>query len=377
MNRLVTSNIEALRPYQGGKPVEELTREQGISDVVKLASNENPLGPSPRAVEAAARALTEVHRYPDGAAFRLRKAIADFHGVPIEEVLHGNGSNELIELLIRTFTTSSEHIVFGNPAFSMYRVAVMGHNVPFTQVPTTADLVHDLDGMLAQIQPNTRLVLIDNPNNPTGTFVTREKLEKFLRAVPKHVIVALDEAYFEYADDPEYPDGLELRSLHERLVVLRTFSKAYGLAGLRIGYGIGPAQLMDYMNRLRAPFNVGVPSQEAAIAALSDTEHLAKGVRLNTEQRAWLTTELEARGHIVTKSQANFILVDFQEPATELYERLLSKGMIVRPIPGLNTSLRITIGTAEQNRRFLEALDLVTGPGLTGGEVLGKDEVGE
>ncbi len=377
MNRLVTSNIEALRPYQGGKPVEELTREQGIVDVVKLASNENPLGPSPRAVKAAADALADVHRYPDGSAFRLRQAIADFHGVSIDEVLHGNGSNEIIELLIRTFCTSSEHIVFGNPAFSMYRVAVMGHNVPFTQVPTTADLVHDLDGMLAAIQPNTRLVLIDNPNNPTGTFVGREKLEKFLRAVPKDVIVALDEAYFEYADDPDYPDGLELRSLHERTVVLRTFSKAYGLAGLRIGYGIGPAELMDYMNRLRAPFNVGVPSQEAAIAALADKAHLENSVRLNTEQRAFLTEELEARGYVVTKSQANFILVDFQEPAPELYERLLTKGMIVRPIPGLGTSLRITVGTASQNSRFLEALDAVTGTGLTGADVLGQDAAGQ
>ncbi len=377
MNRLVTPNIEELRPYQGGKPVEELSREQGITDVVKLASNENPLGPSPRALDAAAKALAEVHRYPDGAAFRLRSAIADFHGVTLDEVLHGNGSNELIELLIRTFTTSEHHVVFGQPAFSMYRVAVMAHNVPFTAVPTTAELVHDLDAMLAAIRPNTRLVLLDNPNNPTGTFVGRAALERFLRAVPEDVIVALDEAYFEYADAEDYPDGLELRHLRERLVVLRTFSKAYGLAGLRIGYGIGPAQLVNYMNRLRAPFNVGVPSQEAAIAALADVTHLQAAVSLNKEQRALVAAELEERGYVVTPSQANFLLVDFQEPASELYERLLTQGVIVRPIPGLVTSLRVTLGTAAQNRRFLEALDAVTGPGLSGTELLDVEGVGE
>jgi histidinol-phosphate aminotransferase len=376
MNRLVTPNIEELRPYQGGKPVEELSREQGITDVIKLASNENPLGPSPRAAEAAARALADVHQYPDGAAFRLRSAIAELHGVSLDEVLHGNGSSEVIELLIRTFTTSEHHIVFGHPAFSMYRIAVMAHNVPFTAVPTTPDLVHDLDGMLAAIRPNTRLVLLDNPNNPPGTFVGRAALERFLRAVPPEVIVALDEAYFEYASDEEYPDGLQLRHTRDRLVVLRTFSKAYGLAGLRIGYGIGPAQLMNYMNRLRAPFNVGVPSQEAAIAALGDVAHLEAVVRLNTEQRAYLTEQLSERGYLVTPSQANFLLVDFQEPAQELYERLLTKGVIVRPIGGLGTSLRITLGTAAQNQRFLDALDAVTGPGLSGVEVLGGDDMG-
>lgn len=360
MDRLVTPSIEALSPYQGGKPVEELFRERGVSDAIKLASNENPLGPSPRALEAAARALAEVHRYPDGAAFRLRKAIAEFHGVPMEEVLHGNGSNELIELLIRTFTTSEHHIVFGEPAFSMYRVAVMAHGVDFTQVPTRADWVHDLDAMARAIRPNTRLVLIDNPNNPTGTYVPRAALEEFLRKVPPEVIVVLDEAYFEYATAPDYPDSLKLRGARERLVTLRTFSKAYGLAGLRVGYGIGPARLLDYVNRLRAPFNVGLASQEAGIAALGDTAHLEASVKLNDEQRRWLAEQLSARGFVVTPSQANFLLVDFKRPAAELYDRLLSEGVILRPIGPLPTHLRVTIGTAEQNQRLVSALDRVT-----------------
>jgi histidinol-phosphate aminotransferase len=359
MDRLVTPSIEALRPYQGGKPVEELFRERGVADAVKLASNENPLGPSPRAIEAASRALADAHRYPDGAAFRLRRAIADFHGVPLEQVLHGNGSNELIELLIRTFTTSEHHVVFGQPAFSMYRVAVMSHNVDYTAVPTRADLVHDLDAMADAVRPNTRLLLIDNPNNPTGTYVSREALEKFLRRVPPHVLVVMDEAYFEYADAEDYPDSLCMRDLREKLVTLRTFSKAYGLAGLRVGYGIGPEHLLQYVNRLRAPFNVGLPSQEAGIAALADVEHLRSSVRLNHQQRRWLTDELTRRGWAVTPSQTNFLLVDFEEPAVELYDRLLSEGVILRPIGGLDTSLRITVGTEEQNQRLLEALDRV------------------
>lgn len=361
MDRLVTPSIEELRPYQGGKPIEELVRERGVADVVKLASNENPLGPSPLALEAAARALSEVHRYPDGSAFRLRQAVAEFHSVPMDEVLHGNGSNEIIELLIRTFTTSQHHIVFGQPAFSMYRVAVMAHGVPFTAVPTRADLVHDLDAMAAAVRPETRLLLIDNPNNPTGTYVARKVLERFLGELPPHVLVVMDEAYFEYATAEDYPDSLRLRGLRERLVVLRTFSKAYGLAGLRVGYGIGPAPLMEYVNRLRAPFNVGVPAQEAGIAALGDRDHLEASVRLNGSERQWLTEELATRGFVVTPSQANFVLVDFKRPAPELYDRLLGQGVIVRPIGGLDTSLRITVGTREQNLRFVEALDRVQG----------------
>ncbi len=360
MSRLVTPKIEALRPYQGGKPVEELFREQGIRDAVKLASNENPLGPSPKAVEAARRALGEVHRYPDGAAFRLRSAIAEFHGVSLDEVVHGNGSNEIIELLVRTFTTPEHHIVFGQPAFSMYRVVVAAHNVEGTAVPTTPDLVHDLDGMLAAVRENTRLILIDNPNNPTGTYVGKQKLEAFLRAVPSDVIVVMDEAYFEYADAPDYPDSLALRDLRERLVVLRTFSKAYGLAGFRVGYGIGPVEIMRYVNRLRAPFNVSVPSQEAAIAALADAEHLERAVKTNAAERRRLTEELNCRGFAATPSQANFVLADFGQDPNALYEKLLTRGVIVRPIPGLASSLRITVGTPQENSRFLEALDEVT-----------------
>ena len=360
MAQLVTESIESLRPYQGGKPIEELARERGITDIVKLASNESALGPSPVAIEAATRALAQVHRYPDGAGFRLRMAIAEHHRVGIDEVLHGNGSNELLELIVRTFSTPAHHIVFGRPAFSMYGVIAGGHNVRHTAVPTSGALVHDLRAMIAAIEDTTKVIIIDNPNNPTGTYVPESELRSFLADVPTDVIVVLDEAYFEFADASDYPNGLSLRSLHENLIVLRTFSKAYGLAGFRVGFGVGPARLMNYINRLRAPFNVSLVSQEAAIAALSDSAHLEAVVLLNNRERARLSSALAEFGHVYP-SQANFILVDFRVPSAELYDQLLDQGVIVRPLPGLDTHLRITLGTESENDRLIGALRRVMG----------------
>lgn len=361
MSRLVTESIETLVPYQGGKPIEELARERGLTDIVKLASNENPFGPSPRALARVKEMAGEIFRYPDGAGFRLRSAIAAFHGVTLDEVVHGNGSNELIELVVRTFMVPGQHMVFGRPAFSMYPVVARSHNVEFTAVPTTSELVHDLDAMQTAVRPETRVLLLDNPNNPTGTHVGQKALEAFLRAVPEHVIVVLDEAYFEYADAADYPDGLRLRQLRERLILLRTFSKAYGLAGLRVGYGIGPAALMSYVNRMRAPFNVGVLSQEAAIAALGDQEYLARVTASNSVERARLTKELTALGLRVFPSQANFVLADCHRPSAPLYDALLDRGVIVRPIPGLDQHLRVSIGTEAENTRFVTALGKVLG----------------
>lgn len=359
MTRLVTDSIEALRPYQGGKPIEELAREKGLRNIVKLASNENALGPSKLALAAAREALCQAHRYPDAAGYRLRHALAQHCSVSFDEVIYGNGSNELLELVVRTFTTSADHIVFGQPAFSMYPVIAAAHNVAATVVSTSDDLVHQLTEMQAAIRPHTKVLLLDNPNNPAGSYVSAERVEAFLRAVPPQVIVVMDEAYFEYADAADYPDSLKLRATRERLIVLRTFSKAYGLAGFRVGYGIGPAPLIEYMNRLRAPFNVSVVSQEAAIAALSDQGHVERVVAQNTQERARLQRQLQAPGRRVFPSQANFVLVDFGMPGAQLYERLLEKGVIVRPIPSLPTHLRITVGTPEQNDRLLAAVSEV------------------
>jgi histidinol-phosphate aminotransferase len=355
---LVTPSIEALRPYEPGKPVEEVARELGIADAVKLASNENPLGPSERVRDAIRAAAPTVGRYPDGGAFQLRQRIAHHHDVRPDEILLGAGSNEVLELLVRTFTTPAHHVVFGEPAFVVYRLASMAHGVPFTAVPLARD-VHDLEAMAAAVTPETRLLFVANPNNPTGTHVGGEALRRLLGSVPEDVIVVLDEAYFEYADAPDYVSALSLRSLHERLVVCRTFSKIYGLAGLRVGYGIAPAPLVDYMNRVRMPFNIGTLGQVAALAALDDPDHVERSQELNRRERQRLTEALTGFGLQVTPSQANFVYVDVGRPAAPVYDGLLRQGVIVRPFGGLPTKLRITVGTQADNDRLLGALSEV------------------
>lgn len=356
--RLVLPSVESLVPYEGGKPIEELARELGVSDAVKLASNENPLGPSPKAVARLRELVDSVHLYPDGAAFRLREKIAAVLGVSMAEVIQGNGSNELLDLLVRTFATSEDHIVFAEPSFVVYKISALAYGVPFTAVPLR-DLTHDLTAMAAAVTERTRLLFVANPNNPTGTHVGLAAVEKLLSSVPEHVIVVMDEAYIEYADAADFPDSLRLRALRERLVVVRTFSKIYGLAGLRVGYAVGPQQLIDYMNRVRAPFNVSSLAQLAAIAALDDSEHVARSRALNSAERVRLSSELTRMGFRVAPSQANFVLVDLGRPARPVYDALLRKGVIVRPFANLPTSLRVTVGTPPENQRFLSALSEV------------------
>ena len=353
---LVIPTIEALAPYEGGKPIEELARELGITDAVKLASNENPLGPSPRALEAAARALSEANRYPDGAAYTLRSKLAAKHGVGMNEILLGCGSNELLDLAVRTFCTPQHHIVFGEPAFVVYRIAALASGVPFSAVPLSADLVHDLPAMAAAVTPQTRIMFVANPNNPTGTHVGRAAVEKLLREVPPEVIIVMDEAYLEYADAADYPDSLELRGLRERLLICRTFSKIYGLASFRVGYAVAPPAIIDYMNRVRAPFNVSALAQAAATAALDDVDHVQTARALNLKERRRVSESLTAQGLAVAPSQANFVLVDVKRPARAVYDALLKKGVIVRPFASLPTSLRVTVGTERENDRFLKAL---------------------
>jgi histidinol-phosphate aminotransferase len=356
MSTLVTPSIESLVPYEGGKPVEELARELGIQHAVKLASNENPLGPSPLALEAARQVIGNVHRYPDGAAYSLRDRIAQYHGVGRAEVLPGAGSNELLDLVVRTFTTPEHHIVFAEPSFIVYRIAALAGGVPFTAVPLV-NYTHDLKAMAAAVTPKTRVIFVANPNNPTGTYVGRAAVEEFLRSIPPEVVVVMDEAYFEYADEPDYPNSLALRHLRERLIVMRTFSKIYGLAGLRVGYAVGPARLIDYMNRVRAPFNTTSVAQAAAIAALDDQAHVERSRETNRAERTRLTRELELLGLEVTPSQANFVLVNVGRPARIVYDRLLERGVIVRPFGNLPTSLRVTCGLREENDKFLDALN--------------------
>lgn len=356
---LVIPTVEGLAPYEGGKPIEELARELGITDAVKLASNENPLGPSPRALEAAARVLMDSHRYPDGAAFNLRAKLAAKHGVGMDEVLLGAGSNELLDLAVRVFCTPEQHIVFAEPAFVVYRIAALACGVPFTAVPLTSELRHDLPAMAAAVTAQTRLMFVANPNNPTGTHVGRAAVEKLLKEVPPDVIIVMDEAYLEYADAPDYPDSLQLRGLRERLLVLRTFSKIYGLAAFRVGYAVGPKRLIDYLNRVRAPFNVSTLAQAAASAALDDEAHVQAARELNAKERTRVSAALRALGLTVAPSQANFVLVDVLRPARPVYDALLKQGVIVRPFASLPTALRVTLGTERENDRFLGAIQAV------------------
>jgi histidinol-phosphate aminotransferase len=355
MSVLVTAEIQSLAPYSAGMPLEQLARERGVVDAVKLASNESALGASPRALEAARTALLEAHRYPDARAFTLRQSLAPRLGVQPDELVFGNGSNELIELLIRTFTTARHHVVFGDPSFVVYRSACLAHGVPHTAVPLRNG-VHDLEAMADAVRPATRLVFIANPNNPTGTHVAKEKLQAFLGRVPDDVLVVLDEAYVEFADAPDFADGLSLRTLHPGLVVLRTFSKAYGLAGLRVGYGICPSEVANYLDRVRAPFNVSSMAQAAAIAAWEDLDHLGIVVTMNNRERARLILEFKRLGLSFFPSQANFVLVHFDKDAALLNDRLLDRGIIVRPLPGMPRSLRITVGTPTENDRLLATL---------------------
>ncbi|HEX6766429.1 MAG TPA: histidinol-phosphate transaminase [Polyangiaceae bacterium] len=355
MAPIVIPSIESLVPYEGGKPIEELARELGVTNAVKLASNENPLGPSPLAIEAARAALGGSNRYPDGACYRLRERIAAFHGVGANEVLPGAGSNELLDLVVRTFATPEHHVVFGEPAFIVYRIASLAGGVPFTAVPLR-DLVHDLPAMAAAVTPKTRVLFVANPNNPTGTHVGRTAVERLLREVPPEVIIVMDEAYFEYTEAPDFVSALELRALRERLVVMRTFSKAYGLAALRVGYAVAPPAIIDYMNRVRAPFNVTSPGQAGAMAALDDQAHVEKSRLLNASERTRVVSGLEKLGLTPAPSQASFVFVDVGRPARPVYDALLRRGVIVRPFGNLPSGLRVTFGLPEENDRFLSAL---------------------
>lgn len=357
MDCYVPPYIDRLVAYVPGKPVEELERELGITNSVKLASNESPVGPSPHAIEAARKAAAEMHRYPDASVFKLRNELAAYHGVSPEEIAVGNGSNELIDILCRTFCGPEDHGVFGEPSFVCYRLGFTAANVPFTAVPLTDKLYWDVDAMLAAVTPKTRLLFVANPNNPTGTHMGGEALRRLLKEVPEHVFVVLDEAYVEFVDADDYVSAMELRELRERLIVLRTFSKAYGLAGQRVGYAIGPKEVAFNINRVRAPFNVNVVGQAAAVAALADKEHLARYVALNQKERVRVTEGLRGLGLDVAPSQANFVLANFGAPGREVYDKLLRKGVILRAMPApIDTWLRVSVGLEEENERMLAAV---------------------
>jgi len=359
---LVPEWIRTLAPYSPGMPIEELERELGIRDSIKLASNENPLGPSPRALEAIRAALADLHRYPDGSAFYLKRRLAARLGVAVEELVVGNGSNEIIELVVRAFLRPGDEAVMADQAFVIYRLVVQAAGGTPRLVPLR-DFTHDLDAIAAAIGPRTRLVFLANPNNPTGTIFRRGAWETFLRRVPPHVVVVADDAYAEYVEDREYPDTIRSRGDGSVAVVtLRTFSKLYGLAGLRVGYGVGSAAVIDAIGRIRQPFNVNALALVGALAALDDEEHVRRTLAVNREGMAYLVAAFRRLALEHVPSAANFILVRVGE-AAPVYQALLRRGVIVRPMDayGFPAHVRVTVGTRAENERFIDALGAVLG----------------
>jgi histidinol-phosphate aminotransferase len=355
---LVPEWIRTLTPYPPGMPIEELERALGISGSIKLASNENPLGPSPRALAAIAAALPTLHRYPDGSAFYLTRRLAERLGVSVDELLVGNGSNEIIELVVRTFLRPRDEAVMAAQAFIIYQTVVQAAGGTPRVVPLR-DFTHDLEAMAEAVTPRTRLVFVANPNNPTGTVVGRQAWKAFLGALPREVIVVADDAYAEYVEDPDYPDTIADRA--DRLVVtLRTFSKLYGLAGLRIGYAVAPASLVEVMGRVRQPFNVNALALVGALAALDDHAHVRRTLEVNREGMAFLVDAFRRLGLAFVPSAANFLLVRVGE-GVRVYEALLRRGVIVRPMDvyGFPAHVRVTVGLPEENQRFVTALAAV------------------
>lgn len=354
-------NISTITPYPPGKPLEELEREYGITGSIKLASNENPWGPSPRAVKAIAGALTSLHRYPDGSSYYLTQALAGWTGASPAEIILGNGSNEVIEFLVKAFVQTGDEVITSHPSFLMYQKLVQVRGGVNTVIPLR-DMHHDLAAILAAITPRTRLIFMDNPNNPCATLISREAFADFLEQVPEDVVVVLDEAYVDFVMPPELRIDVfsYIRNPEGRapVVALRTFSKAFGLAGLRVGFGMMHPEIAGLLHRVRQPFNINLLAQIGATAALEDLAHYEMTIRETSRGRAWLSAEVEKLGCRAYPSHTNFFLIDVRGDATRLYDAMLHQGVIVRSMKpyGYPDFIRITVGTEAENQRFVLAL---------------------
>ncbi|CAA0078235.1 Histidinol-phosphate aminotransferase [Zhongshania aliphaticivorans] len=349
--------VQGLHPYQPGKPIEELQRELGLDSVVKLASNENPLGPSSLAAAAAQASLKQLHLYPDASGFELKNKLAEKLSVGVDQFTLGNGSNDVLDLIARTFLSAGSSAVFSQYAFIVYPIAVQAVGARAIITPAK-DWGHDLDAMAAAIEADTKVVFIANPNNPTGNYLNRDALAAFLAKVPEHVIVVLDEAYIEYAEVDDFPDGLTFLAEYSNVIVTRTFSKAYGLAGLRIGYGVSSPQIADLLNRVRAPFNVSIPAMSAALAVLDDHDYLRRSQQVNSAGVKQLCAGFDDLGLPYIPSMGNFVAVELPCDAMPVYQALLQKGVIVRPVGvyQMPKHLRVSVGLEQENMRFLAAL---------------------
>lgn len=349
-----------IEPYRPGKPIAEVKRELGLKSVIKLASNENPYGPSPKAIEAIRREAGNVNRYPDGGCFYLRQTLAKHLAVKPEQLIFGNGSDEIIVMAIKAFVGEGDEVVIAKPSFLIYEIASRIEGAVVKPVPLV-DFRYDLAAMEKAVTPKTRMIFIGNPDNPAGTFVTAAQLADFLKNIRPDIFVFIDEAYFEYVTGGDYPDTLKLQKTHKNILVTRTFSKMYALAGLRVGYGIADPEVIEILNRVREPFNINSLAQAAAVACLNDQKYYRGIAKLVGEQRQFLYEQMRDAGLPFVPSATNFILIDVKQNGSNVAGRLLRKGVIVRDMGcwGLTKYIRVTIGTASENKRFIKTLKAI------------------
>ncbi|HWP97928.1 MAG TPA: histidinol-phosphate transaminase [Syntrophomonadaceae bacterium] len=354
---MARGEIFNLKPYIPGKPVEEVQRELGLTDIVKMASNENPLGPSPLAVKALGEALDRIYMYPDANCFQLRDKMAAKLDVRERSIVIGNGSDELLKMIAEAFIHSGDEVIYADPTFAEYEFTALLMGACTRTIPLN-NFGHDLEGILAVVNEKTRIIYLCNPNNPTGTVVTQAQLDRFIALLPETVLLVIDEAYGEYATNPEYPDGLRYVREDRPVIVLRTFSKIYGLAALRVGYGVTRTDIAAALERVREPFNVNMLAQVGATAALEDQEHLSRSLECNQQGKDYLYRELGRMGLKWVPTEANFVLVDTAQDCQKVYEQLLRQGIIVRSgnVFGYPTHIRVTVGLPDQNARFIKAL---------------------
>ena len=354
---LATAGVQKLVPYVPGKPIEELQRELGLDEVIKLASNENPLGTGTKVIEAIQATIPELTRYPDGSGFNLKAALSAKLGVEAQQISLGNGSSEILELVMRTFVTPEHEVVFSQHAFALYPILTQAVGAIAKVVPAV-NYGHDLQAMRAQISDKTRVVFIANPNNPTGTLLPEADLKAFIADLPKDVLCVLDEAYYEFVDPAHRTESMAWPNQFPNLIIARTFSKAFGLAGFRIGYGVSSPELADLLNRVRQPFNCNMLALAAAEAALTDADYLQQTLAINNTGMAQLTAGFKALGLPWIPSSGNFVAVDVLQTAMPIYNALLQKGVIVRPVANyeMPNHLRVSIGTERENQIFLDAL---------------------
>ncbi len=354
------SDISKIKTYQPGKPIEEVKRELGLKNIIKLASNENPLGPSPKAVEAIRRYASKINFYPDGGSYYLKKALGKKLGLKEGNIILGNGSDEIVSLITRIFLQKGDEVIMGNPSFLMYKIDAQLSRAKVTSVPLK-DFRLDLSEMSKAMGPKTKLIFISNPNNPTGTIITQDGVKDFLRDIPHQILTVFDEAYYEYVEDTNYPQSIDLLDKNSNIIILRTFSKIYGLAGLRVGYGAATPEITDLLNKARPPFNVNSLAQVAALASLEDEDQVNRSKSLVKEGKEFLYSNLRRLKISFIPTQANFILIKIGKKAKDVEGELLKKGIIVRGMGVYNLPhyIRVTIGTKPQNEEFIKNLQII------------------